>query len=214
MPAPKTLAELRADLAKRFPTATRPLGRALATELPAIDDAAGGVPLSAVTEFVCAVPSCGGHLLLAQLLTLTRAGCQRVALVDSTDSFDPGSFPPDLLAHVLWVRCTGTTMALQAADLLARDANLALVVLDLRRAPEADLRRIPGPQWYRLQRAAEPTDLALVVETPRAAVPSAQLRLTLPASHAFAALERDRFTLTAELTPTLTRQRFQAAAAG
>ena len=62
---------------------------------------------------------------------------------------------------------SSTTTALQAADLVARDANLGLVMLDLRRAPDADLRRIPGPQWYRLQRAVEPTDLALVVETPR-----------------------------------------------
>src|SRR4030095_13582674 len=109
-------------------------------------------------------------------VTFLRAGwrshpppaSQRVALIDSTDSFDPGSFPTDQSAHLLWVRCSSTTTALQAADLIARDANLGLVVLDLRRAPEADLRRIPGPQWYRLQRAVEPTDLALVIETPRA----------------------------------------------
>src|SRR6185436_15232410 len=100
-----------------------------------------------------------------------------------------------------------------AADLLARDANLGLVVLDLRGAPESDLRRIPGPQWYRLQRAVEPTDLALVIETPRASVPSAQLRLALNTSHAFTALERERATLTTELAPALSRQRLAAGAA-
>ena len=62
-------------------------------------------------------------------------------------------------------------------DLLARDANLGLVVLDLRHAPEAELRRIPNRQWYLLQRAVEATDLALVIITPRILVSWAQLRL-------------------------------------
>ncbi|MES2694051.1 MAG: hypothetical protein V4773_11305 [Verrucomicrobiota bacterium] len=208
----KSIAQLREDLSKRFPTAPRPPGRTLRTHLPAIDEAAGGLPIAAVTEIVCAAPSCGGHLLLGQLLAVTRRVRQRVALIDSHDSFDPGSYPADDLAHLLWVRCTSTTIALQAADLLARDANLGLVVLDLCCAPAADLRRIPGPQWYRLQRAVEPTDLALVVTTPRASVPSAQVRFALEASHAFPALDRERRALTIALAPTLQRQRLQAAA--
>src|SRR5437868_6915217 len=97
----KTIAELRADLAQRFPTATRPLGRAFATGLAAIDEVAGGLPLSAVTEIACTAPSGGSHLLLGQLLTVTRARRARVALVDSTDSFDPASFPADLLVHLI-----------------------------------------------------------------------------------------------------------------
>ena len=215
MPAtPEKLAALRRQLAERFPTVQRTSGRALPTGIPGIDQATGGLPLGAITEMVCAAPSCGGHLFFAQLLASTRRSRQRVALIDSTDSFDPGSLPDDLLAHLLWVRCTSTTLALQATDLIARDANLGLVVLDLRRAPEADLRRIPGPQWYRLQRAVEPTDLALVVETPRASVPSAQVRFQLTMSHTLATLERERPTLATELAPVLQRQRVAAAAAG
>jgi hypothetical protein len=209
--APAKLAALRHLLAERFPTAARSAGRVLAPGSPAIDDATGGLPLGALTEIVCAAPSCGGHLLIGQLLAATRVTRTRVALVDSTDAFDPGSFPSDLLAHLVWVRCAGTTPALHAADLLARDANLGLVVLDLRRAPAADLRRISGPQWYRLQRAVEPADLALVVQTPRASVPSAQLRFQLAASHSLAALDLERAVLTTQLQPTLQRQRLQAA---
>jgi hypothetical protein len=210
--ARKSIADLRNDLAKRFPTTQRTPGRTLRTGIPALDHATGGLPVAAVTEIVCATPSCGGHLLFAQLLATTRATQTRVALIDSTDSFDPDSFEEDWLAHLLWVRCSGTTMALQAADLLARDANLGLVVLDLRHAPEADLRRIPGPQWYRLQRAVEPTDLALVIETPRASVPSAQVRFALTASHPFNALEQERTQLIAKLEPALQRQRLAVAA--
>jgi hypothetical protein len=212
MAAPEKIANLRELLAKRFPTATRPLGRTLATGITAIDDASGGLPLSAVTEFVCAAPSCGGHLLIGQLLAVTRATRARAALVDSGDSFDPSSFPADLLPHLIWVRCAATTIALSAADLLTRDANLGLVILDLRRAPLADLRRIPGPQWYRLQRAVEPTDLALVVLTPRASVPSAQLRFVLERPHPFAAVDTERPALLAQLTPALQRHRLAVAA--
>ncbi len=210
--APEKLAALRQLLAGRFPTVSRPAGRVLTTGIPALDSATGGLPLGAITEIVCAVPSCGGHLLLAQLLAVTRRERRRVALIDGTDSFDPASLDGDLLAHLLWVRCTGTRSAVQAADLLVRDANLDLVVLDLRRAPAADLHRVPGSQWYRLQRAVEPTDLAFVVETPCTTVPSAQVRLTLNTTHHFSALGRERPGLTAQFAPTLQRQRLRAAA--
>lgn len=210
--APEKLAALRRQLAERFPTVPRTVGRVLPTAIPALNDATGGLPLSAITEIVCGAPSCGSHLLLGQLLSATRATRTRVALIDSTDSFDPSSFDEDLLAHLVWVRCGSTAHALSAADVLARDANLGLVVLDLRRAPEADLRRIPSTQWYRLQRAVEPTDLALVVETPRASVPSAQVRFSLETSHAASALDRERATLITALAPALQRRRLQAAA--
>lgn len=214
MAAPEKLAALRHLLAERFPTVPRTASRVLRTGIAAIDEAAGGLPLSAVTELVCAAPSCGSHLLLGELLNATRATRTRVALIDSTDSFDPGSFSVDALAHLLWVRCRKTAEALQAVDLVARDANLGLVILDLRWAPESELRRTPATQWYRLQRAVEATDLALVVETPRATVASAQLRLVLNTSHTPSALDLDRHRLGTHLSPTLQRQRLQQAAAG
>ena len=80
-----TLAALRHQLAERFPAATRPPGRALLTGLAALDAAMGGLPLGAVTELVCAAPSCGSQLLLGQLLATTRATRTRVALVDGSD---------------------------------------------------------------------------------------------------------------------------------
>lgn len=219
MAAPQKLAALRHLLAERFPSAASGgpfdrlgAGRVLATGIPRIDEVTGGLPLSAITEIVCAAPSCGGASLIGELLAMTRASRLRVALVDSTDSFDPTSFDDDSLAHLIWVRCRTTAEALHAVDLLARDANLGLVLLDLRWAPEIDLRRTPSTQWYRLQRAVEPTDLALVVETPRASVPSAQLRLVLEAPHDPSALDEERDTIVAHLAPNLQRQRLQIAA--
>ena len=211
--APEKIAELRQKLAERFPSAQRNLGRTLATSLPAIDDHADGLPLGAVTEFVCTAPSCGSQLLIGQLLAATRAHRIRTALVDAADSFDPSSFPPDLLAHLVWVRCMATN-ALSATDLLARDANLGLVILDLRHDAEAELRRTPSTTWYRLQRAVEPAALALVVLTPRASVPSAQLRFVLNTAHSAAALTTERPALAVALSPTLQRQRLHVALAG
>lgn len=214
MAAPEKLAALRHLLAERFPSAAVAAAtvRVLPTGIPAIDDVTGGLPLSAVTEIVAAAPSCGSHLFIGHLLALTRETRSRVALIDGSDSFAPDSLADDLLRHVLWVRCRATAEALHACDLLARDANLGLVILDLRRAPEADLRRIPATQWYRLQRAVATTDLALLVTTPRAAVASAQLRLVLPGPLAASALSSDRRTLAAALAPTIQRQRLLAAA--
>lgn len=213
MSAPTTtLSSLRQLLAERYPQATRLESRGLVTGVPAIDEAVGGVPCGALTEVVCAVPSCGSQLLLGELLRATRLEQGRVALIDGHDSFDPQSWKEDALRHVVWVRCRDTAMALQAADIVSRDANFKLVIVDLRRAAAGELRRTPAPFWYRLQRAAEPADLALVVFTPQATVPSARLRLQLERSYSLAAMEEARPALAQELLPVVQRQRLVASA--
>src|SRR5690606_15410978 len=121
--------------------------------------------------------------------------------------------PADQLAHLVWVRGNGeVAAALAATDLLARDANLGLVVLDLRAAPAAELRRTPPTLWYRLQRAVEGTDLALVVQTPRALVSSAQLRFEFTRPLDASGLDQERPALLPRLQPALGRQRLIAAA--
>ena len=212
--APEKLSALRDLLAGRFPTATRTTGRVLATGIPALDQARGGLPLGAVTELVSPRAGSGGHLVLASLLEVTRAARQRIALVDAADCFDPESLPDNALEHVVWVRCRTTAQAVQATDLLARDANFGAVFLDLRYATTGDLRRIPGSQWYRLQRAAEPADLALLVLTPQACVPSAEVRFLLNGRFHLADLAGERSLLAAGLDASLERQRRLLADAG
>jgi hypothetical protein len=185
----------------------RAADEALATGIPAIDAITGGLPRPGLTELVCSAPSCGSQLLLGQLLQVTRAQNRRMALVDRDDAFDPGSWPVHLLEHLVWVRAHPTAEALAATDLLARDANLGLVVLDLRYAPRAELRRIPSTRWYRLQRAIEPTLMAGLVLTPFPLVSSARLRLELGKSHAFGAQDHPRPALVTALAPGFLRQR-------
>jgi hypothetical protein len=207
-----TLSSLRQLLAERFPQPGRLEGRVLTTGLPAIDERVGGIPAGTLTEIVGAAPTCGCELLVGELLRSTREACGRVALVDGHDSFDPQSWPEDWLRHLVWVRCRDTAVALQAADILARDANFQLLIVDVRLAPLAELRRTPASFWYRLQRAVEPSDLALVVLTPRALVPSAGLRLQLDRSHGLETLEQTRPALAAALSPEVQRQRLTASA--
>lgn len=211
-PSATTLSSLRQLLAKRFPHSERLESRVLTTGLPAIDERIGGLPAGMLTEIVGAVPSCGGELLIGELLRRTRETQGRVALVDGHDSFDPQSWPEDWLRHLVWVRCEETALALQAADVLARDANFQLLIVDVRLAPLARLRRTPASFWYRLQRAVEPSDLALVVLTPRALVPSAGLRFQLNRSYGLEALEQTRPDLAAALAPVMQRQRLTASA--
>lgn len=191
----------------RFPSATRGRSSALPTEIPSLDEATGGLPRPALTEVVCSAPSSGSQLLLGQLLQVTRTAALRVALIDANDAFDPSSWPPSLLEHLVWIRAHRAAQALAATDLLVRDANLGLVLLDLRHSPLAELRRIPSTQWYRVQRAVESTTLAGVVFTPFSLVPSAQLRVELAAPHGLSALNLERPRLIRDLAPGLRRQR-------
>lgn len=213
MGSSESLSELRHRLAQRFPSAQRAADAALVTDIPAID-AAGGLPRPGLTELVCSAPSCGSQLFLGQLLHITRLQGLRVALIDRGDAFDPSSWPPHLLEHLVWVRARNAPEALHAADLLARDANLGLVVLDLRHTALAELRRIPPPTWYRLQRAIEPTSMAGVILTPFSLVPSVRLRVELGASHTLATQKQPRPELVTALAPELLRQRTHATAAG
>jgi hypothetical protein len=69
--------------------------------------------------------------------------------------------------------------AVKAADLLLRDGNFPLVILDLVLNPANELRKIPQTSWYRLQRLVEPVTTAFLVLTRRSMVSSAQVKLML-----------------------------------
>ncbi len=205
-----TFARLRGELDVRVahPERAGVERQVLATGLPAFDEAMdGGLPQGAVTELVCAAPSCGGQLLFAHLLAAAREARQRVALIDACDAFDPTSHDPDLYRHLVWVRCADVPAALQATDLVVRDANFGLVVLDLKHADPRELRRTPSTLWYRLQRAVAPSTLVLLVITARPTVPSAHLRLALAQSFTTAAFARERAELVAQLAPVVQRSR-------
>ena len=193
---PSTILDLRKLLAERFPQPQLAPQVRIATGLATIDEAiGGGLPKGGITELSSSKVSAGTALLIHQLLATAHRERRFVALIDGRDSFDPASAGDNArLRHLLWVRCGKAFDAVKAADLLLRDGNFPIVILDLvLNAPE-ELRKIPQTSWYRLQRLAEPTATAFLVLTRRSMISSAQLKLALENSWTLRDLQTDADT--------------------
>ncbi len=139
----------------------------------------GGLSTGLLCEFVVPAPSSGGQTALLHLLEAARRERRYAALVDGSNSFDPQTAPEALLEHLLWVRCGAAEQALRVADVLLRDENLGMILLDLRGCDRWELRRTRSTIWYRLQRLAGKWAGAFAVFTPQAMIPSAQVRVEL-----------------------------------
>ncbi len=191
MGASRKIVDLRHLLAERFPQ-TRALAQArLETGLATLDVATeGGLAKGAITELTSPQPSAGTALLLQRLIEAAASGRYFLALIDGRDSFDPTGLDQARLRHLLWVRCAKASEAVKAADLLLRDGNFPLVVLDLVLNPVEELRKIPSSHWYRLQRLVEPIPSAFLVLTRRSIISSAQWKLTLENAWRLPDLER------------------------
>jgi len=202
MAASSKIIDLRNLLAERFPQPFTPPVLRVATGLPAIDDAIeGGFPKSAITELSSPQVSAGSALLLYALLQSAQRAGNFLALVDGRDSFDPsalGGVGNRRLRNLLWVRCTKVLDAIKAADLLLRDGNFPLVVLDLVLNASSELRKIPQTSWYRLQRLVETAPTAFLVLTRASIISSAQLKLSLDNAWTLADLDQ-KDLLTARL---------------
>ena len=77
------------------------------------------------------------------------------------------------------MRCGKAAEAIKAADLLLRDGNFPLVIVDLVLNAPNELRKIPQTSWYRLQRLVEVAPTACLVLTRQSMVGSAQLKIVL-----------------------------------
>jgi hypothetical protein len=205
--------QLRRLLSERFPqvrtwteSAQAKSRCCLPTGLPRLDDLLqGGWPKSAITEVVSHGSGTGSALLLRAML---RQGChagQWMGLIDGLDSFDPAGLEAPVLSRLFWVRCRTAEEALKAADILLRDGNLPLLALDLKMNPAAQLRKVPGTTWYRLQRIARHTSAAFVALTPHPMIASAETRLTLESRFTLAAMLENEEQLASELRFDLVR---------
>ena len=172
--------DLRKLLTERFPHAPAAAATQLVTGLAFLDEAiGGGLPKGAITELISPEVSAGSALLILALLETAQRDCYFLALIDGRDSFDPQPLGNACLGHLLWMRCTKALEAIKAADLLLRDGNLPLVIVDLVLNPREELRKIPQTNWYRLQRLVESTSTACLVLTRQGRVSSAQLKIVL-----------------------------------
>lgn len=203
------LAELRDLIAQKFPVCDLKPAGILPTGLPRIDEAEGGLRRGAVTELVG--PSSSGSLLIEALLEVLRREQTFGAMIDSANTFDPQGALPESLRRLLWVRCTNVTQAVKAADLLVRDGNLPLILLDLQMTPERELRRIPASTWHRFQRLVEPTNIVFVVLTAQPMVEGAKVRIAARQRWTLAAMRERRDDLFARMeTEVFSRREFSA----
>ncbi len=195
---------LRAKLAADFPSRrVVEVGR-VPTGVAALDDGGGGLLRGAVSEFAGSL-GCGSLFLQAVLEATRMAGCA-VGLVDGGGTFEPEDWDADLLRRLLWVVAMEERPALKAADLLLRDGNLPVVVLDLQGLPERELRKIPVSAWHRFQRVAEGTETVFVVVTPRPMVEGARERMTAGPRWGLDVMGRLRGELLARMEVRVTRK--------
>ena len=172
--------ELRALLRAQFPTAH-------AVERPKIKpSSSSGVSCldqlcldrGCLTEVVGAQASTGAVVLLAGLLDHTLRQRRPAALIDTQDSFDPLCLPKESRHRLLWVRTHHRLDdSLRAVDLLLRDGNLPLVILDLLGTAVREVQRVPGSVWFRLRTLCEQSGAVFLALTPCKTIPCAQRRL-------------------------------------
>src|SRR5215475_6739687 len=180
MAASAKIIDLRKLLTERFPHIAVTTPTRLFTSLSFLDEQiSGGLPRGAITELISPQISAGSASLIHALIHCAYRDNYFVALIDGRDSFDPFGVENPRLQHLLWVRCRKASEAIRAADLLLRDGNFPLVIVDLvLNAPE-ELRKIPQTNWYRLQQLVEVLPTACLVLTRYEMVSSAQLKLVL-----------------------------------
>jgi len=171
MRAAENLVELRRLLAEKFPQAhtARRLksALALATGVPQLDALlGGGWPKGRLSELVGAGAGSGSAQVIHALLHRVAADGRFLALVDGLDSFDVDAVEPDVLARLLWVRCARADEALKAADILLRDRNFPVVVVDLKLNSVSQLRKIPSSAWHRFRRLQEQNGTTVLIITP------------------------------------------------
>ncbi len=226
----REIVELRQLLAARFPhlrnwTDAPPAHTCWETGVERLDNLLhGGLAKGSITEIVGgnssrdgrAAPSSGTGtgLLLHALIRQAYATQQIIVLIDAADSFDPCSFDQETLSRLLWVRCKNAAEALKATDIILRDRNLPLVLLDLKMNPAAQLRKISGTTWYRLQRIVQQNGTAFVVFTPNAMISSAEVRLSIDSQFDITALSRTSEELLPELQVNVDRENLKAVEVG
>jgi hypothetical protein len=175
-----TIVDLRALLAERFPSPPAPAHDFLVTGLSTVDQTiGGGLRKGAITELISPKPNAGSASFVAAMIQAAQRDRYFLALIDGNDSFDPQPLRNDTLRHLLWLRCHTTMQAVKSADLLLRDGNFPLVIIDLALNPANEVRKIPQTSWYRLQRLVEASSTAFVVLTRSNTVSSAQLKVAL-----------------------------------
>jgi len=176
MPPSSKIIELRKILAERYPQQAGIHAQCTSTGWSPLDSLlGGGLPKGAITQLLIPNISSGGAIVLHEIIGAMHQASRHVVLVDGNDCFEPFADYPLLL----WIRCHNAAQALKATDLILRDGNVPLTILDFKQNPDGELRKIPGPTWYRFQRITEESGTSLLTITRHPIARSAQVTLSM-----------------------------------
>lgn len=207
MPHADTILQLRQLLAQRFPVAAPRHGLFFPTGILPLDAALGGGLWKGTLTEISTPPDTAGCLTILNAVLCASAQERRpIALINGADGFDPQPLNPAILAHLLWVRCRDTAQFLKAADLILRDGNLPILLLNLRGNSRAELKKIPNTTWYRLQRIAGQSAVACLIATPGFIVSSAHYRIQIQSPFRVTDLDRPTDELLAAINFQLIRR--------
>ena len=206
MPLSPKIIELRKVLAERFPRQNGTPSFCIPTGWAPLDSVlGGGLPKGAITQLLIPNISSGGAIVLHEIIEAMQELSHHVALIDGRDCFEPAADHPLLL----WIRCNNVLQALKATDLVLRDGNLSLVILDFKENLEKELRKIPGSAWYRFQRITEENRNTLLAITRQPIVPSAQITISTSRRLYIDDLSTQRSDLVKFISLEVTRSRTQ-----
>jgi RecA/RadA recombinase len=176
MPPSSKIIELRKVLAERYPQQAGIHPLCTPTGWSPLDSLlGGGLPKGAITQLLIPKVSSGGAIVLHEIIAAMQDASRHVVLVDGKDCFEPSADHPLLL----WIRCHNAAQALKATDLVLRDGNVPLTILDFKQNPAGELRKIPGPTWYRFQRITEESRTSLLTIARHSIARSAQVTISM-----------------------------------
>lgn len=185
----RQMAALRALVEEKFPqSAQAPAGR-LRTGCPLLDEQ-GGLRKGSVTE-ICG-SAVGSQMILSALLDVAVRDGFFIGMIDGANAFNPADWGQEQLRRMLWVMAGKAEAALKAADLLLRDGNLPVLLLDLQIVPVRQLNRIPASTWHRFQRVIEQSATVLAVLTPEPMIEGAPTRIVTRMEATLASMNRPR----------------------
>lgn len=183
------MAALRALVEEKFPQTSLAPAERLRTGCPLLDEQ-GGLRKGSVTE-ICG-SAVGSQMILSALLDVAVRDGFFVGMIDGANAFNPTDWGQDQLSRMLWVMAGKAESALKAADLLLRDGNLPVLLLDLQIVPARQLNRIPASTWHRFQRVIEQSATVLAVLTPEPMIEGAPTRIVTRTEATLASMNRPR----------------------
>ncbi len=204
-----SIADVRRLLEERFPQTAPQRERFWETLWGRLDEKEGGLPLGCVSE-VCSGLACG-RMFLDGVLETARRRSEWIGLIeehtfDFTGSRSEGCSRSAGWEKLLVVSVPNPEQAVKAADLLVRDGNLPVVLLDLQTTTLRTLGRIPASTWHRFQRLVERSGTALVALTPQPIIEAARVRVVLQGRWSLADLKRPRRELIAKIAVQVFRR--------